>query len=307
MFKRILVPLDGTPESAVALPLARTVARATGGRISLLRVASGRPSVDVHEATAAAQEYLNAVADELGRDELGASCSVRTGDVAGAILGEIRTEDADLVVLATHGRSGLTRAVLGSVTEDVITHSPVPVLTLRPGGKRISHLRTVLVAVDGTAGSATALQPAIDLARCTGARLVLLEVVEPLLLWASPETAYVDDQWEQDAVKGAKAYIGSLVPRLRANGVEAAGRVETGPAGSTIRDVAREIDADMIIASTRAHQGMARTFLGSVTDQIVRRSKRPVLVVRRTPVVPVEETAAQPAEAQAAVALGPIL
>jgi len=90
---------------------------------------------------------------------------VRTGHPAAEIVAAARATSADIIVMATHGRVGLQRAFAGSVTEHVIAASPVPVLVLKPGGKRMAALKRLLVPVDGTAGGALALGVASALAR----------------------------------------------------------------------------------------------------------------------------------------------
>ena len=189
--------------------------------------------------------------------------------------------------MATHGRSGLQRAFAGSVTERVLVECPVPVVVLKPGGKRLTQVRRLLVPVDGTAGGALALGSATALAGSTGARLDVLEVVPPVPSWmygggmddASP--ALVDPEWEAASVQAAATYVAALAERLRKAGLEASGHHRQGHVAHTIEHLADEIDADLIVMSTHALTGPARAVLGSVADDVVRGSKRPVLLVRR--------------------------
>jgi nucleotide-binding universal stress UspA family protein len=278
VFKKLLVPLDGTPQSAAALPLARTIADAADATLLLLRVTeeadrSGEP-----------ERYLDVIARELpGRH---VETIVRRGRAADAIVAIARDLNADAIVMATHGRVGVERMVSGSVSERVVTHSPVPVALVRPGGKRVTHVRTLLVPTDGTAGAALALGTAIGLARATGARLVLVEAIEPIPLWvygsdygAAP--TYIDPDWEDEAVSAAETYIRGLVSRLQSAGVKAEGHAVKGKAVATIEAVADEADADLIVMSSHAHTGPARTLVGSTADALVRTAKRPVLLIRR--------------------------
>lgn len=278
---RILVPLDGTPQAAAALPLAQQIAHATSGEITLLRVSSERPGLHERLPFGSAQQYLSDLAGELQRDGLPVQYWVRTDDTVTAILEEICISGADLVVMATHGRSGLGRAVLGSVTEQIIAHSPVPVMTLRPGRKPVHQIKTLLVPVDETAGGALALQPAIELGQSVAARLVLLDVVEPVLLETDAAALHENEKRESAGLSAAWVYVEQLVARVRAAGVQVEGRAEFGPAAATIREIATQVDADMIVMSTRARGLLARAILGSVTDEIVRTAQCPVLVVRR--------------------------
>ncbi|HEY3063581.1 MAG TPA: universal stress protein [Chloroflexota bacterium] len=282
MFDQILVPLDGTPQSAAALPLARTLAEACHGQVVLIRVA---PSpLDRDEAA----RHLVRIARELEASGVAVTTEVCCGvDVAPQLLWAIRDRRTDLVVMATHGRSGIQRAVMGSVAESLIRDSPVPVLLVRPGGRRTTGLHTLLVAVDGSPGGALALGSSIALARATGARIVLLEVAVPIPLWVySAElggSAYmpVDSSWDDDALGSAQRYVEGLARRLRQAGIEAEGRALMGEVVPTIDAVADDIDADLIVIATHARVGAARAVLGSTADAVVRTAQRPVLLVRR--------------------------
>jgi nucleotide-binding universal stress UspA family protein len=132
MFQQVVVPLDGSAESAIALPLARAVTRSTAGTLRLVRVippqVEGRPATEATEAAT----YLSGIAEELTAGGSTVETAVRQGDVpSAALLREIQACGADLVVMATHGRGGLRRAVMGSVAEHVVAESPVPVLLAR--------------------------------------------------------------------------------------------------------------------------------------------------------------------------------
>jgi nucleotide-binding universal stress UspA family protein len=278
MLKRLLVPLDGTPQAASALPLARTIAHVTDASLLVLRVAAESDRSDD------AERYLQAVAQEL--EDRTVTCIVRHGNPAKEIVASARYLEADLIVMATHGRVGLERAVRGSVAEHVLTHSPMPVVLVRPGGKRVSDLKTLLVPTDGTAGAALALDMAIGLARAGDGRLVLVQAIEPIPLWVNAADYGVapgslDPAWVDEAVSAAQVYIAALVSRLRTDGVKANGQVVRGGAVESIEAVADQTDADLIVMSTHALTGPVRSLLGSTADAVVRTANRPVLLVRR--------------------------
>ncbi len=169
MIKHILVPLDGTPQSNSALPLTRTLARATGASVTLLRVRL--PGEDRQQLAA-----LQRVEAELSSSDIQVNSVVRDGDPVDQIIDQVRADSTDLVVMRTHGRSGIGRAVLGSVTERVVAEGGAPVILLRAGGRRINQLRSILVPLDGSPGSLVALGLAIPLAddALTGAARALL-------------------------------------------------------------------------------------------------------------------------------------
>jgi nucleotide-binding universal stress UspA family protein len=297
MFTRIVVPLDGSAEANAALPLTRTFARATSARVTLVRVKSETESRQELSAE------LSRIAAELAGAGLVVQAVVREGEPADEILGEVKARSADLVIMRTHGRSGLGRAVLGSVTERILKASVVPVVLLRPGGRRVSHLRTLLVPVDGSPGGAVALGTAIGLAKSTGAAVRLLEVVVPIpnyvfSMFAMNGVPFVDPAWDAEAEAAAQTYVDSLTARLRAAGLEASGEVVVAASvADRIVKTADDRSADLIVMSSQALTGAARALLGSVADAVVRTSHCPVLVIRRPPVAEQASTSVESASA----------
>jgi nucleotide-binding universal stress UspA family protein len=276
----------------VALTPARTVATATGAAISLLLVIDDDASGIGHSRATA---DLESVAMELRHHGLSVDTSVRRGAPAAEIIAAATEVGADLVVMATHGRSGLARAFLGSVTQHVLATSPVPVLLLRPGGHQMTRLDVVLVAVDGSLGGAVALASAVPLARSVNAQVVLLNVAVPFVAYLTMGGSLYgegsfdfDPGWDDEALASAKRYVSGLADRLRRAGVRTEGRVVTGEPLQPERSVAEaimrsadEVGADLIVMSTHALTGPARALLGSVADAVVRNAHRPVLLPHR--------------------------
>lgn len=283
MFTKILVPWDGTPEAGIALTPALTLARGTGSSVAIVRCVS--PGDEL--ALAAAREGVDRLKAELADTGVTVETVVRTGDAADEILAEVVRVGAGLIVMATHGRSGIARVMMGSVAQHVLTHSPVPVLLQRPGGRKVTALHTLLVPVDGTPGAALALGTATSLARAVGARIVLVDVVVPFYAYAAPGWSepdggvFLDPAWEQASLRAAEGYVDDLALRLRREGVNAEGYARIGATSRTIEAIADEVDADLILMSTHALTGPIRTILGSVADELVRESRRGVLLVRR--------------------------
>jgi nucleotide-binding universal stress UspA family protein len=287
MFSKILVPLNGTPESNIALPLARTIATATGASITLLRVVPPPALPEHHEAMSAAGERLERVAAELASGGFEVNPVIRQGDPTEEILHLARDIGADLLVMRTRRRGGFERAVLGSVTEQVLSRSRVPLLLLRPGGHRVTHVGKLLVPVDGSPGGAIAVNIAMDLARMTGASMHILEVVVPISaqLFAAYDASILsayDSAWDDEALVSARVYIHAVAARLRQLGlsVDAEARMAASVADAIVM-AAEDARADVIVMSTQALTGPARALLGSVTDAVVRTSRCPVLVIHR--------------------------
>jgi nucleotide-binding universal stress UspA family protein len=234
---------------------------------------------------------LAALERELGAAGLDATSVVREGDPAAEIVAEVGRAGADLVVMATHGRSGLARALLGSVADGVVTRAPVPVVLLRPGGHRMTGVRRLVVPLDGSPGGALALGVALGLARPTGAALVLVEVAVPLLSYMATSgfeaIPYLDPSWDDEARAGARGYVDRIAARLRRAGVGAEARVVDAAVGTPSQAIARAlaetaaaVDADLVVMSTHALTGPVRTVLGSVADGVVHGADRAVLLIR---------------------------
>ena len=134
-FKRILCPIDLNADCSEALELALMVARQHQASVCLLYVSS-LPLPAPSEAASGSEPDISVRLEQIGHEWLGGKVpyevEVWTGDVATAILRAIQSSGIDLVVMATHGREGMDRLVLGSVTEQVVRDSPKPVLTIKP-------------------------------------------------------------------------------------------------------------------------------------------------------------------------------
>ncbi|MGH8064710.1 MAG: universal stress protein [Candidatus Entotheonellia bacterium] len=137
MYKRILVPLDGSPLAEGVLPHVQELARSIGAEVVLLRVAFAHifPGADpIETQVTAVQEAEAYVADRARRlqdAEVRAEGKVRYGDPVEEIVDHVTWDHIDLIAMATHGRTGLKRVVLGSVAEHVLRRSPIPMLLLR--------------------------------------------------------------------------------------------------------------------------------------------------------------------------------
>jgi nucleotide-binding universal stress UspA family protein len=141
MFKKILVPLDGSTLAEAILPQVTELAKAIEAEVLLLRVALAHvfPGVDPAEEEVrvirAAEAYVEALAGKLAEKGVRVRTAVRYGKSAPEIIDHIAANEVTLVAMSTHGRSGLSRLVMGSVAEEVVRNAGVPVLLVRAPGK----------------------------------------------------------------------------------------------------------------------------------------------------------------------------
>jgi nucleotide-binding universal stress UspA family protein len=285
-FTNILVPLDGTPLSNAVLPLARTLARAANASVTLVRVVSGEDRTANRDAAS----QLQGIAGELAGSGLQVDSVVRNGRVADEILAAARARTSALVVMRTHARVGIERAILGSVTDQVLAECPVPVVLMRPGERRVTAIRSLVVPVDESPGSAHALDAATTLARMTGATINVVQVAVPLALQAGLASEYGIGYYapdsDEETLASAQGYVVSLATRLRDAGLSADGEaLQASSAAEGIVSAADQYAADLVVMSTRALTGPARTLLGSVANSVVRTAHCPVVLVRMSSAV----------------------
>jgi nucleotide-binding universal stress UspA family protein len=264
--------------------LVKTLAQATGGAVTLLRVSlPGEAAPDLKAG-------LERIREALASSDIAVQAVVRPGDPADEILAEVRARGADLIVMRTHGRARIGRAVLGSVTERVVADSGVPVVLMRAGERRITHLRNVLVPLDGSPGGVLALGTAIGLAKTTGAAVRLLQVVVPIpnylyggAVWNSG--ALIDPAWDDEALAAARSYLTGIAGRMEGLDVTHEVLVAASVPDAIVK-TAEARSADLIVMSTHALTGAARALLGSVTDAVVRSAYCPVLAIHAAQPVP---------------------
>lgn len=162
MYQRIVVPLDGSGFAERALPDAERLARLTGAAIHLVRVVDlgrhGRLGASMEYAVVdpapadehtAASAYLRSIAERIVESGLVAETEVRLGQPCRELVAA--TQSGDLLVMASHGRGGIARLVLGSVAEDVLRHAPVPILLIKVGSPEAEKRRSIPVPQVATA------------------------------------------------------------------------------------------------------------------------------------------------------------
>jgi nucleotide-binding universal stress UspA family protein len=295
----VIVPLDGSTLAESALPVAVELARLARAELLLVHVhvpltpepiyVEGLPVLDEHLRPLRRQHeqaYLDRHLKAVGGAVRAASL-ILLGSPAQAIAAHAQAIGASLVVTTTHGRGGLERAWLGSVADDLIRVSPVPLLLIRPGTAVSAPFRRLLVPLDGSPLGETILPSATRLAGIDPeAEIVLLRIVQPVTsaLWvADPAVlpAATMAELSRQAQADAEGYLAEVLRRLGPPRPRARARVATADGvAAAILEVAREEGADLVALATHGRSGFVRLALGSVADKVLRGSPLPVLLHR---------------------------
>lgn len=207
-----------------------------------------------------------------------------TGDISREIRAQAEELSADLIVMGTHGRSGIAHILMGSITERLLRVAPCPVLTLGPerlpaDGEPL--FRRVLCATDLEGPASPTVELAASLASENLARLTLLHVIEELGPDAGTEERPLValEPLRRTLTAEARGRLAKLAVPARSF-CQVTERVETGRAWREILRVARETHADLVVVGAHSGGALGRVVLGSNADQVVRHAECPVLVVR---------------------------
>lgn len=301
MLQSLLVPLDGSEFSERTIPLAQGLAKATGAKLHLAHVHVPHPpdhflsntqfhyeGLDLEEYDEHHREqeraYLAEVEGRLAA-ETPVESALLEGQVAEEVAAYATQVGADLILITTHGHTGVSRMWLGSVADALVRLTPLPLLVIHPaqGGhvpEDVLGFRHVLVPLDGSELSATILGPAADLAAAAGARLTLVHVVSSSAILGARIFPLLPDDVEP-AMEKAREYLEARAEELRTRGLHVDVHVEEHEApGRAIATIAEKLDADLIALATHGYGGLKRALLGSVADKVLRGSPLPLLVRR---------------------------
>jgi nucleotide-binding universal stress UspA family protein len=273
--RRVLVPLDGTDFPEVILPDARRLA-GRNGQLVLVRKTSVR-AIDETE------RYLQHEAEKLRAEGVNVKTqALALANAAFAIDEAVRIFQADIVAIATHGRSPMGRLIHGGVAWRALACSPVPVL-LRHVENEVSARdlddggRHIMVPLDGSAYAETALSVAQELSLEWNAPLSLVQVI-PDVSYADPSYAFVplDGTVDDDAIPRARAYLHDRAQTLRG---QVTVEVERGPVVDTLVGYAQRYMVTDIVLASHGRTGLSRMILGSVADGLIHKLHGPIVVV----------------------------
>ncbi len=317
MFKKILVPLDGSEHSRKIVGWATGLARALSAEIILqsvidpeeieileattrnLHVAADggvatrsarTPSDVIDDAIAQAEVDLQSEADRIESAGVTARISVGAGSPAEVIVSEAHAREVDIIAMATRRESALARGVLGSVTDRVLHSTSTPLLTLYPGevhdfDDTSGGPSRVVVPLDGSSLSETAVQPAVEIAKAAGAEIVFTEVLRlPFFGVGVAGMEYGAGDYAGDFGIDAQKqeiseYLDGFVQDARTNGLNASSSIRTGSPSQQIVDEASVSENCIVVMGSHGAGGLKRWVVGSVADKVIRSARRPVLVI----------------------------
>ena len=301
MYHSILVPLDGSPFAEQAIAVALTLAEASRAKVTLIRAwdpSNYRYSSELTppflDAGArdklAAADYLDTVA---ARVRSGTTVPIGVALIAGSApeaIKECLTQSAhELIVMTTHGLTGLSRAWIGSVADAVVRTVNAPVLLVRPleslGVAPSGRFERILVPLDGSAEAEEILAHAVEVG--DSARFILLRVERPVVMPVHPYTYaasgwQLDDEATEQVVTHAYDYLDGVARSLKARRPGAKVDVDVRFAehtGTAIVEAALDYKADLVALTTHARRA-ARLLLGSVADKVLRGTHGSVLLLR---------------------------
>ncbi len=296
MFKNILVPLDGSPLAESVLPHVAAIGKAFDSKVTLIRVLSPEQRTDLVKPVdplnwkitqVEAETYLNMIAMRLEKTGLSVGTLVKEGPPGERIVEFALQDNIDLVVLSSHGSSGLTRWNVSSVTRKIIQNSRRSTMVVRAYAETSSnledfHYRRILVPLDGSLRAELVLPTAKTLARFHNAEIILTHIVyKPEMPRRSPLT---DEDLE---------LIDHFVERNRQEAVKYLNQIETtlevehdirliisDNVQTSLQDLAESEKADLVVMSAHGYSGSRRQPFGNVTTNYIEYGSSHLLVIQ---------------------------
>ena len=294
---RFLVPLDGSHLAEAVLPTVEHLASRFHAKVTLLHVMEQHAPATIHgerhlTGVAEARAYLEEVAARLRSTDILVETHVhedREENVARSIAEHAQESQSDLVIMCTHGRSGLRGLLFGSIAQQALrrgTYSILLVLPREDGNAPIFDLRRILVPLDGTVAHEPALPVAMILARAFDAEMHLVLVIPTLatlsgsqavsgMLLPTTMRAVLDL-----AQQGALDYLEQAAIQCRAQGVPVQSEVLRGDTVAVVLSFAEQLNVDLLVMASHGRAGLDALLAGSIAPRITGRVSCPLLLVR---------------------------
>ncbi|MCX6009711.1 MAG: universal stress protein [Chloroflexi bacterium] len=282
MYEKILVPLDGSELAEQAIPYVEWLARKFNSEVIVITVCFAGDPLE-----RALTEYIERRAEKIQSLGMKARSACIEGEPATSIIDFAGKNDVSLIVISTHGRTGISHWPLGSIANKVVQRSHIPVFLVRssqPGKTPADkELRKILVTLDGSHFSEAIIPYVEKLAKVMGSEVVLLRVIEPAKL---PQlAAYIDrEKYEKDFIakleREAERYLGKKKTALASKGVKVNSAFLEGKPVETILQYTEDNSVNLIALTTHGFSGITKWAYGSVASRIIEGSSKPTLLVR---------------------------
>ncbi|MBI3854412.1 MAG: universal stress protein [Planctomycetes bacterium] len=265
MIQKILTALDGSKTSESILPYLETLLASQDANVTLVRVIAKPSESRTREAAA----YLNRLAAGLRARGAIVDEHVLTGSPAPALVDMAIRGGYSLIVMCSRGKSGIKRLLLGSVAEDVLRRSPIPVLIVHPlsGNKGKMKIKRIVVPLDGSHRSGSILAHVEPLAKATGAKLLFMTIIEPKAKHDYPVEVVARNLFREQK-------------RLHKQGIQTELAIRYGDPVVEILSFGDVQNADLVALSTHGRTGVERALYGSVAESVLRKGKLPMLLLR---------------------------
>lgn len=302
MFKRLLVPLDGSKLAEAILPVTSYMAEKFGAEILLFHAIEQDAPDTVHgerhlSVATEAEAYLDEIAERarLARPNVVVTKHVHTAivrsDIARSILDHAVEHQADLVILCAHGHGGWRDRFVGNIAQQVISRGTTPVVCLNHEESDVTSeyvCRNILLPLDATPQHEPAFPIAVEITRALGSTLHLINVV-PTRSTLSAERAGAGlllpstmSEILELSQREAVDYLQGKMRELGAAGIRVTAQVARGDITAALLDAAKRVDADLVVLATHGRSSMDAFWSGSVTPKVLAQSQAPVLLVRVT-------------------------
>lgn len=288
MYEDILLPFDGSDGASEVLHHASDIAHWTDATLHLLYVAdTTRDSVTVVEGGVVdalvreGEDILDEAVDTLNTRGIAYETEVVQGNPAPTIVEYAERYDHDVIVMPTHGREGISRYLIGSVTEKVVRLSSVPVLTARMQPDEQVHFpyESILIPTDGSSTASTAATHGLSLAGSLDASVHVLSVIDDAALGLDVRSGAVAQESEQAASDDVEESASQAETHEITDTVT---HVEHGSPVEEILDYIQSNDVHAVVMGTTGQRGTDRILSGSVAEKTVRSAPVPVITVAAT-------------------------
>ncbi|MBM3142030.1 MAG: universal stress protein [Chloroflexi bacterium] len=282
MYEKILVPLDGSELAEQAIPYVEWLARKFNSEVIFITVCFAGDPLE-----RALKEYIERRAEKIQSLGMKARSACIEGEPATSIIDFACKNDVSLIVISTHGRTGVSHWPLGSIANKVVQRSHIPVFLVRSShlGKAPAdkELRKILLTLDGSHFSEAIIPYVEKLAKGMDSEAALLRVIEPAKL---PQLAAYRDRkkYEKDFMakleREAERYLDKKKTALASKGVKVNSVLLEGKPVETILQYAEDNSVNLIALTTHGFSGITKWAYGSVASRIIEGSPKPVLLVR---------------------------